>query len=97
MGRGQSGPRPAGAAGYSLIETMLVCTIVAIVAAVAVPVSLAGVDRARGWAAARFVAARFVKARAQAVGRGASVAVRIEGEHRALARGCINGAAKNHR
>ena len=59
---------------------MLVCAIVAVVAAVAVPVSLAGVDRARGWAAARFVAARFVKARAQAVGRGASVAVRIEGE-----------------
>ena len=40
------------------------------------------VDRARGWAAARFVAARLVKARAQAVGRGAAVAVRIEGEGR---------------
>ena len=59
---------------------MFVCAIMAVVASVAVPVSLAGVDRARGWAAARFVAARLVKARAQAVGRGASVAVRVEGE-----------------
>jgi Tfp pilus assembly protein FimT len=57
-----------------------VCAIVAVVAAVAVPVSLAGVDRARGWAAARFVAARFIQARAQAVGRGAAVAVRVEGQ-----------------
>jgi len=56
-----------------------VCAIVAIVAAVAVPVSLAGVDRARGWAASRFVAARFAQARARAVGRGAAVAVRIDG------------------
>jgi Tfp pilus assembly protein FimT len=56
-----------------------VCAIVAVVAAVAVPVSLAGVDRSRGWAASRFVAARMAQARAQAVGRGAAVAVRIEG------------------
>jgi Tfp pilus assembly protein FimT len=65
---------------------MFVCAIVAIVAAVSVPMSLAGLDRSRGWAAARFVAARFVQARAQAVGRGAAVAVRFEGdvEHTAL-------------
>ena len=64
---------------------MFVCAIMAVVASIAVPVSLAGVDRARGWAAARFVAARLVKARAQAVGRGAAVAVRIEGEGREAA------------
>ena len=55
------------------------CALVTVVAAIAIPVSLAGVDRARGWAAARFVAARFLQARAQAVSRGASVAVRVEG------------------
>ena len=64
---------------------MFVCAIMAVVASIAVPVSLAGVDRARGWAAARFVAARLVKARAQAVGRGAAVAVRIDGEGREAA------------
>ena len=59
---------------------MLVCAIVAVVSGIAVPISLAGVDRARGWAAARFVAARLVRARAQAVGRGAAVALRIDGD-----------------
>ena len=67
-------------AGYSLIEAMFVCAVAAVVAAIAVPVSLAGVDRARGWAATRFVAARLVRARAQAVARGAAVALRIGGE-----------------
>ena len=54
--------------------------MVAVVTAVAVPVSLAGVNRARGWAGTRFVAARFVRARAQAVGRGAAVALRFDGD-----------------
>ena len=76
---GSSGPRPA-AAGYTLVEALLVCAIVAVVTAVAVPVSLAGVNRARGWAGARFVAARLVQARAQAVGKGRAVALRIEGD-----------------
>ena len=58
---------------------MLVCAIVAVVTGVAVPLSLAGVDRSRGWAGTRFVASRLVQARAQAVGRGASVAVRFDG------------------
>jgi Tfp pilus assembly protein FimT len=75
----RSGPRPAAdRAGYSLVEALLVCAIVAVVTAVAVPVSLAGVNRARGWAGARFVAARLVQARAQAVARGAAVALRVD-------------------
>lgn len=66
---------------------MFVCALVAVVSAIAVPISLAGVERARGWAGARFVAARLVRARAQAVGRGAAVALRFEGdgEHTTLA------------
>ena len=75
------GPRSAAApAGYTLIEALLVCAVVAVVTAIAVPVSLAGVDRARGWAGTRFVAAHFVRARAQAVGRGAAVALRFDGD-----------------
>jgi Tfp pilus assembly protein FimT len=58
---------------------MLVCAIVAVVTGVAVPLSLASVNRSRGWASTRFVAARLVQARAQAVGRGASVAIRFDG------------------
>jgi prepilin-type N-terminal cleavage/methylation domain-containing protein len=69
----------AGKAGYTLIEAMLVCAIVAVVSAIAVPVSLAGVNRARGWAGTRFVATRRVRARAQAVGRGAAEALRFDG------------------
>ena len=77
-GRGQSRPRPA-AAGYTLVEAMLVCAIVAVVTGVAVPISLEGVNRSRGWAGTRFVAARLVQARARAVARGASVAIRFDG------------------
>jgi Tfp pilus assembly protein FimT len=58
---------------------MLVCAIVAVVTGVAVPISLAGVNRSRGWAGARFVASRLVQARAHAVGRGASVAIQFAG------------------
>jgi Tfp pilus assembly protein FimT len=67
-------------AGYTLIEALFVCAIVAVVTAVAVPVSLAGVNRARGWAGTRYVATRLVRARAQAVGRGAAVALRLTGD-----------------
>jgi Tfp pilus assembly protein FimT len=49
------------------VEALFVCALVAIVAAVAVPISVAGVQRSRGWAATRFVAARFIQARARAV------------------------------
>jgi Tfp pilus assembly protein FimT len=72
--------------GYTLIEALFVCAVVAVVTAVAVPVSLAGVDRARGWAGTRYVATRFVRARAHAVGRGATVALRFNGnaEHTTL-------------
>ncbi|HZI79484.1 MAG TPA: GspH/FimT family pseudopilin [Vicinamibacterales bacterium] len=74
-------PRPAtGTAGYTFVEALFVCAVVAVVTAVAVPVSLAGVNRARGWAGTRFVAARLVRARAEAVGRGASVALRFDGD-----------------
>jgi Tfp pilus assembly protein FimT len=52
----------------------------AIVASIAIPVSLAGLERSRGWSAARFVASRLVQARALAVGRGAAVAIRFDGD-----------------
>jgi len=56
-----------------------VCALVAVISAVAIPISLAGVDRSRGWASARYVAARLVRVRALAVSHGAAVAVQFEG------------------
>jgi Tfp pilus assembly protein FimT len=76
-----AGPRSVAAVcgGYTLVEALFVLAVAAVVTAIAVPVSLAGVQRARGWAGTRFVAARFVRARVQAVGRGGSVAIRLDG------------------
>lgn len=64
--------------GYSLVEMMLVCAVVAITASVAIPVARAGLDRSRGWSGARYVVTRLVRARALAIGRAAAVAVRFE-------------------
>jgi len=51
--------------------------LVAVMAAVAVPQFLAGVDRSRAWAAARYLAGRMHAARAHAVLRSAHVALRF--------------------
>ena len=51
--------------------------LVAVMAAVAVPQFLTGLDRSRAWAAARFLAARMTAARAHAVLRSAHVALRF--------------------
>jgi Tfp pilus assembly protein FimT len=50
------------------------------VSAIAVPQSLAGVDRARAASAARYLASRMAVARSQAVMRSTHVALRFEGE-----------------
>jgi Tfp pilus assembly protein FimT len=52
--------------------------------AIAVPRVLAPIDRARGLAAARYVAARMALARAQAVSRSAAVALRFEPTERGM-------------
>jgi type II secretory pathway pseudopilin PulG len=52
--------------------------VIATVSAIAVPQSLAGIDRARAASAARYLASRMAVARAQAVMRSAHVALRFE-------------------
>jgi Tfp pilus assembly protein FimT len=69
-----------GSRGATLVETLFVCAVVAVVGAIAVPVSLAGLERSRGWSATRFVAQRLVRARVLAVTRGAAVALRFDGD-----------------
>ena len=78
-----SGYRVSGyhrASGYTLLELLFASALIAIVSAIAVPQSLAGVDRARAASAARYLASRMAVARSQAVMRSTHVALRFEGE-----------------
>lgn len=64
--------------GYTLIEILFVTSLIAIVSAIAVPQSLASVDRARASAAARYLASRMAMARSHAVMRSAHVALQFD-------------------
>jgi Tfp pilus assembly protein FimT len=64
--------------GSTLVDVLFVVSLIAILSAVAVPQSLAAVDRIRAGAAARHLASRMATARAQAVLRSAHVAMRFE-------------------
>jgi Tfp pilus assembly protein FimT len=60
-----------------LIESLFAVGLFLVLAAMAVPQVLAGVDRSRTQAAARFLAARMALARSQAVARSAAVGLRF--------------------
>lgn len=83
--RGRGGirsPRPlavlAGSRGYSLIEILFAMSLMTILSAMAVPQSLAALDRARAGAAARYLASRMAMARSHAVMRSAHVALKFD-------------------
>jgi Tfp pilus assembly protein FimT len=63
--------------GYTLVDVLCGSTLFCILAGISVPVLLTNVDRSRGAAAARYLASRASLARAQAVGRSATVALRF--------------------
>lgn len=63
-----------------MIELLFALGLFLVLAAMAVPQVLAGIDRFRARAAARFVAARSTLARSQAVARSATVAFRFSSE-----------------
>lgn len=65
-------------AGYTLVELLFATTLAAIVAGFAIPQFLAGLDRSRAWAGARYLAARMALARTYAVTRSAHVALRFD-------------------
>jgi prepilin-type N-terminal cleavage/methylation domain-containing protein len=65
-------------AGYSLLEVLMVITVLVIIAGAAIPLAHGGVDRARAAAAARHMAGRMMTARFEAVRRSAFVAIRFE-------------------
>lgn len=63
--------------GYSLLEMLMVVTVIVIIAGAAIPLGYGEVDRARAAAAARYVAGRMMTARFEAVRRSAFVAIRF--------------------
>ena len=64
----------------------------AVLAAVAVPYSLATVDRSRAWAATRYLSARMALARAQAVKRSTYVTIRFDSDSSGILFGTfVNG------
>jgi type II secretory pathway pseudopilin PulG len=65
------------AVGYSLIELIFVMGLAATVSAMAVPQSLSALDDARTAGAARYIASRLQRARAEAIARSSSVGVRF--------------------
>jgi prepilin-type N-terminal cleavage/methylation domain-containing protein len=64
--------------GVTLVELMVVVALATIVAGIAVPVMLAGLEASRGAAAARYLAARMYETRFEAVKRSTFVALRFE-------------------
>ena len=71
-------PRPARFAasrGFTLLETVFVLALIGILTAMAIPQTMAGLERSRTIAAARFLAGRLALARSQAVSRSANVAL----------------------
>ena len=79
MRAGRRPPGSCGAAGFSLVELMLVTGLVATISAMAVATTTQALQRYRTAGAARYVAGRLQRARADAVARGASVALRFSG------------------
>ncbi len=73
-----------GAHGFSLLELLVVVAIAGIVMGLAIPAMLATLDRSRGSAAARYLAARMATLRAQAVNRARNVALRFEADERGV-------------
>lgn len=69
--------RPA-AAGLTLVETLVVVWVFAILSAVAVPQVLSGLDDLRTRAAARYLSSQFSHARLEAVKRSRRVGFRFE-------------------
>ena len=67
-----------GSAGYTVLELLLVTSIVATLAAISVPVTAGALDEVRTAMAARYLEGRIMNARATAVRRSTRVALRFE-------------------
>jgi prepilin-type N-terminal cleavage/methylation domain-containing protein len=70
----------AGSRGFTLIEILLVVSILIVLCAMALPVTSGAVDALRTQSAARYLAARIVHGRMQAISRSTIVGLRFAGE-----------------
>ena len=68
----------AGNRGYTLIELLLVVSVIATTSAIAIPATREAIDELRAAMAARSLSSRLMLARIDAVKRSASVALRFE-------------------
>jgi prepilin-type N-terminal cleavage/methylation domain-containing protein len=68
---------PHTARGYSLIEVLVVVTLLVIIAGAAIPFAHASIDRSRTAGAAGYLASRLMLARFEAVNRSSFVAVQF--------------------
>ena len=63
--------------GYTVLDVVFAAAVLTVLMAVSIPQTLTVVNRSRGLAAARYLAARIALARAQAVGRSTTIALRF--------------------
>jgi type II secretory pathway pseudopilin PulG len=68
-----------------VVELLFVLGVIALLAGITIPRMVGTIDRSRGMAAARFLAARMTLARTQAVTWGRSVALRFEDDDNGIA------------
>lgn len=59
------------------MDLVFSCAVISLMCAVAIPQTVATIERARGAAAARYLAGRMALARARAVGRSATIALQF--------------------
>ncbi len=77
---GRARPIARGPLGFSVLDLLFASTAVCVVCAIAIPQTLSTIERSRGLAAARYLAMRMTLARAQAVSRSTTIALRfVEG------------------
>jgi Tfp pilus assembly protein FimT len=70
--------------GYTFLEILFTSALVCILAGIGVPSIVTAVERSRGAGAARYLATRVALARARAVARSATVALRFEEDGRGV-------------
>ena len=71
-------PIPHHQSGYTLVELLLVVSLVAVLAGIAVPLTTNAIDELRTAGAARYIAARIAATRLDAVRRSSTVALRFD-------------------
>jgi hypothetical protein len=81
--------------GFSVLDVVFAAATLCVLTAVAIPLTITSVDRSRGLAAARYLAARMSLARAQAVGRTATVALRFEQDQSGIRIGVFQDGNRN--